>query len=58
LGFGVGHGFEGGVAFFEGVGNVFEEDEAEDDALVVGGEHDGAVFGEDVGGIAPTAPLI
>ena len=39
LGVGVRLALEGGVALLEGVGNVFEEDEAEDDVLVVGGVH-------------------
>jgi hypothetical protein len=36
------------MALLEGVGNVFEEDEAEDDVLVVGGVH---VAAELVGGL-------
>jgi hypothetical protein len=33
-----------GVALLEGVGNVFEEDQAEDDVFVVGGVHVAAEF--------------
>jgi len=43
-----GVGGEEGAAFFEGVGDVFEEDEAEDDVFVFGGVHVGAEF---VGGL-------
>ena len=32
-------GFELGVGFLEGVGDVLEEDQAEDDVLVLGGVH-------------------
>lgn len=39
FGVGVGFGGEDGVALFEGVRNVFEEDQAEDDMLVIGGVH-------------------
>ena len=51
--FGVGAGvvalasFEAGAHFFEGVGDVFEEDEAEDDVFVFGGVH---VIAEFIGG--------
>ena len=48
FGIGVGLGFEGGVALLEGVGDVFEEDEAKDDVLVVGSVH---VAAELVGGL-------
>jgi len=43
-----GVGGEEGAAFFEGVGDVFEEDEAEDDVFVFGGVHVGAEF---IGGL-------
>ena len=35
----VAFGFEPGVGLFEGVGDVLEEDEAEDDVFVFGGVH-------------------
>ncbi len=43
-----GLGFEDSVALLEGVGDVFEEDEAEDDVFVVRGVH---VAAELVGGL-------
>lgn len=42
-----GAGFEAGAHFFEGVGDVFEEDEAEDDVFVLGGVH---IIAEFIGG--------
>ena len=35
----ISQGFEPGVGLFEGVGDVLEEDEAEDDVFVFGGVH-------------------
>jgi hypothetical protein len=47
IGAGLSVGFELGVLGFEGVGDVLEEDQAEDDVLVLGGVH---VVAQRVGG--------